>query len=138
MENGSYSFAVDHENKIITLTFYGNPKDEDVKKFHHDYMEVISPIQTSEYLLLLDGSQMSVPKKERLHQMQVSFALYRKSGFEKISFIILNDDIRRSVLKLIRFSGMETISDIAYITPDEKEAVVKKHIEEVEQKRVVN
>lgn len=131
MENKSYRMEVDEDRKIIFISFRGNPEPEEVTTFHHRYMEVITPLQTQDYLLLLDSEEMAVPESERLHQMQVSFALYRKSGFKAIGMIIENDDLRKQILKLIRFSGITDISDVLYITPDEKESVIAKHLEEM-------
>ena len=131
MNYETYTLNVDHEKKVISLNFFGSPNEEDVTNFHHIYMELVTPLQTSEYLLLLNSTEMSVPESERLYQMQVSFALYRKSKFKEICFIILNDEIRKSVLKLIRFSGMEDTSDISYITPEEVDAVIKKHVQSI-------
>ena len=126
----SYKIILEEEKKVITITLIGNPNEDDVKAFHHDYMQKITPIQTSEYLLLLDAQEMSVPEPDRLHQMQVTFALYRKSGFQKIGMIMQDDTMRKQILKLVRFSGITDITDIAYITPDEREDLIQTHLDQ--------
>lgn len=127
----SYKIILEEDKKAITIILVGNPKVDDVTAFHHEYIEKITPIQTSEYLLLLDAQQMSVPEPDRLHQMQVTFALYRKSGFQKIGMIMQDDTMRKQILKLVRFSGISEITDIAYITPDEREDLIQTHLEQI-------
>lgn len=131
MSEKTYRIELECEKKVISIIFIGNPAVEDVAAFHQEYMEKITPIQTGEYLLLLDAQQMSIAEPERLHQMQVSFALYRKSGFKEIRMILQNDEMRRQVLKLLRFSGITDISDVSYITPDERESHIAKHVAKV-------
>lgn len=127
MKPSSYSLDVDNEKKIVTIKVIGDNTREQVEEFQREYIEKILPLTASEYLLLLDSLEME-PPTERLHQLQISFALYRKSGFTKIVFIILNDTIRNQVLKLIRFSGIDEISDISYVIPSEVDAIIEEHV----------
>lgn len=129
MSKESYTIEVDHEKKIISMKFFGNPSEEEVTAFHHEYLATISPIQASEYLLLLDSLAMGIPESERLHQMQVSFALYRKSGFKEICFILKDDELRRQVRKLIVFSGMMNDSSVTFITPEEVNERLEQHVD---------
>lgn len=128
MNEDLYTLNIDHARKVVSFVFRGTPNVEDVTEFHHHYLKTISPIETAQYLLILDGTQMSVPETERLHQMQVSFALYRKSGFQQIAFILSNDEMRRKILKPLQFSGMSDVSDISFITPEEVEDIVAAHV----------
>jgi hypothetical protein len=74
---------------------------------------------------------MDVIDMEMLPKLQISFALYRKSNFKDICFIILNEDVRKQVLRLIRFSGMSDMTDISYIIPTEVNRKIELHLQEV-------
>lgn len=123
-----YTIEIDHEKKIISMEFFGIANKEEVETFHQTYLSEIIPLKTEEYLLLLNSLEMDIPSKERLHEMQVSFALYRKSGFKEICFIFANDEFRKSMKRLIGFSGMSSISDVTLTTPDEVDGVILHHI----------
>ena len=127
MEIGSYTITVEEDRKIITIAVRGTFDDKKAGEFHQDYLERILPLNTSEYLLLLDSVDMDVIDMEMLPKLQISFALYRKSNFKDICFIILNDDIRKQVLRLIRFSGMRDMTDISFIIPEEVNAKREQH-----------
>ena len=129
MRTEKYTIEIDHEKKIISMTFFGDSNQEEVESFHQTYLEEIIPLKTSEYLLLLNSLHMEVPDTKRLHEMQVSFALYRKSGFKEICFIFANDEFRKRMKRLIGFSGMESISDVTLTTPDEVDEVIRRHVE---------
>lgn len=124
-----YTIEIDHKKKIIFMEFFGIATKEEVEKFHETYIAEIIPLKTEEYLLLLNSIHMQKPDNERLHEMQVSFALYRKSGFKEICFIFINDEFRKSMKRLIGFSGMSSISDVTMTTPDEVDEVIRLHIE---------
>lgn len=127
MNTDKYTIEIDKEKKIISMVFFGIANKEEVEQFHQTYLDVIIPLKTSEYLLLLNSIQMEIPESQRLHEMQVSFALYRKSGFKEICFIFVNDEFRKSMQRLIRFSGMSDISSVTLITPDEIDDVIERH-----------
>lgn len=124
-----YIIEIDHEKKIISMEFFGDSNKEEVEQFHQTYLNEIIPLKTEEYLLLLNSLSMEIPDTKRLHEMQVSFALYRKSGFKEICFIFANDEFRKSMQRLIGFSGMSNISDVTLTTPDEVDDVIQRHIE---------
>lgn len=124
-----YTIEIDPKKKIIFMEFFGIATKEEVEQFHETYLAEIIPLKTEEYLLLLNSIHMPKPDNERLHEMQVSFALYRKSGFKEICFIFINDEFRTSMKRLIGFSDMSSISDVTLTTPEEADEVIRKHIE---------
>lgn len=71
---------------------------------------------------------MDVISREMLPKLQVTFALYRKSNYKEICFIILNDEIRQQVKKVIAFSGITDISDISFILPEDVESKIEQHL----------
>jgi hypothetical protein len=131
MKTGSYTITVEEEKKIVSICVRGTFDDAKAGEFHKDYLNQILPLNTSEYLLLLDGVDMDVIDMEMLPKLQISFALYRKSNFKDICFIILNEDVRKQVLRLIRFSGMSDMTDISYIIPTEVNRKIELHLQEV-------
>lgn len=132
IKTDKYIIEIDHEKKIIFMDFFDIATEEEVEQFHKTYLEVIIPLKTEDFLLLLNSVGMGIPTNERLHEMQVSFALYRKSGFKEICFIFANDEFRKSMKRLIGFSGMSSISDVTLTTPEEVDDVIRHHIESTE------
>lgn len=132
MNTDKYTIDIDEEKKIISMEFFGIATKEEVEVFHQTYLDIIIPLKTSEYLLLLNSIQMEIPESQRLHEMQVSFALYRKSGFKEICFIFANDEFRKSMQRLIGFSGMSDISSVTLITPDEVNDVIQRHVKNIQ------
>lgn len=132
MKEKKYIIDVDHEKKVISMKFLGNLEEEEVSEFHQHYLETITPIEASEYLLLLNSLMMGLPAPERMHQMQVSFALYRKSGFNEICFIVANHELKLQVQKLVLFSGMSEESSVKFIAEDEVAEVLALHTKKLQ------
>lgn len=116
MRDGSYQIAIVREVQIIKISVQGTFSKEKADEFHQEYLNTIIPIETQDYILFLDSRGMDVMEKEMLPKLQVSFAMYKKSSFKEIVFIIDNDDIRKQITKLLYFSGIERFS---YTTPEE-------------------
>lgn len=127
-EIGWYTIDVDTYRRLVTIKVRGTFDEAKAAEFHADYLKSVYPLDTSDYLLILDSQGMDVIDREMLPKLQVSFALYRKSNFKEICFIILNEEIRQQVLKVIRFSGIAEISDVTYILPEELEKKIERHI----------
>ncbi|WP_214688114.1 MULTISPECIES: hypothetical protein [unclassified Exiguobacterium] len=127
-EIGWYTIDVDTYRRLVTIKVRGTFDEAKAAEFHSDYLKSVYPLDTNDYLLILDSQGMDVIDREMLPKLQVSFALYRKSNFKEICFIILNEEIRQQVLKVIRFSGIAEISDVTYILPEELEKKIERHI----------
>lgn len=127
-EIGWYTIDMDTYRRLVTIKVRGTFDEAKAAEFHADYLKSVYPIDTKDYLLILDSQGMDVIDREMLPKLQVSFALYRKSNFKEICFIILNEEIRQQVLKVIRFSGIAEISDVTYILPEELEKKIERHI----------
>nr|WP_156129640.1 hypothetical protein [Jeotgalibacillus malaysiensis] len=127
-EIGTYSIEVDTYRRLVTIKVRGTFDEAKASEFHADYLKTVYPLETNTYLLILDSQGMDVIDRDMLPKLQVSFALYRKSNFKEICFIILNEQIRQQVLKLIRFSGIADISEVTYILPEELERKIERHV----------
>lgn len=126
---GTYTIEVDEYRRLITIKVRGSFDDAKVAEFHAEYLKKVYPLNTTNFLLILDSLDMEVINREMLPKLQVSFAFYRKSNFREICFIILNEQIRQQVLKVVRFSGISEISDVTYILPEELERKIQNHIQ---------
>lgn len=127
MNVGTYTIEVDEDRKLVNIVVTGTFDDKKAGEFHQDYLKKVYPLHTKEYILLADGVDMDVITMDMLPKLQMSFAFYKKSNFKEICFIILNDEVRKQVLKLIRFSGITDITDITFIIPEEVEAKIEEH-----------
>ena len=127
-EIGTYTIDIDTYRRLVTIKVRGTFDDAKVAEFHADYLKNVYPLETSNYLLILDSLGMDVIDRDMLPKLQVSFAFYRKSNFREICFIILNEKIRQQVLKVVRFSGISEISEVTYILPEELEKKIERHI----------
>lgn len=116
MKEGSYQIYIDENMQIIKISVQGSFTDEQAEAFHYDYIETIKPIATQNYSLFLDSRGMDVITQEMLPKLQISFAMYKKSSFKEIVFIIEDIEIRKQMTKLLYFSGIENFS---YISPIE-------------------
>lgn len=126
---GTYTIEVDEYRRLVTIKVRGSFDDAKVAEFHAEYLKKVYPLNTTNFLLILDSLDMEVINREMLPKLQVSFAFYRKSNFREICFIILNEQIRQQVLKVVRFSGISEISDVTYILPEELEKKIQNHIQ---------
>lgn len=126
---GTYTIEVDEYRRLVTIKVRGSFDDAKVEEFHAEYLKKVYPLHTTNFLLILDSLGMDVIDREMLPKLQVSFAFYRKSNFKEICFIILNEQIRQQVLKVVRFSGISEISDVTYILPEELERKIQNHIQ---------
>ena len=133
MSKELFNFHVDEERKMITINFRGTPEKGEVNDFHAQYMSHIAPLPTKEYLLLLNAREMDMPEPHRLVEMQISFALYRQSGFKTIGFMFRDDSYVTQLRKIFIFSGIAEATDISFITADEKEAFIENHLKDLEQ-----
>lgn len=127
MNVGTYTIEVDEERKLVKIVVVGTFDDKKAGEFHQDYLKTVYPLQTEDYLLLANGVDMDVITMDMLPKLQMSFAFYKKSKFKEICFIIVNDEVRKQVLKLIRFSGITDITDITFMIPEEVDAKIEAH-----------
>lgn len=130
-EIGTYTITVDEARKNIRIDVEGTFDDNKAEEFHNHYLSKILPIETTEYVLILNSLDMDVISREMLPKLQVTFALYRKSNYKEICFIILNDEIRQQVKKVISFSGITDISDISFILPEDVESKIEQHLNSI-------
>lgn len=116
MREGSYKIDINEDRRIIKISVWGTFSKAKAESFHYDYMGTITPIETNDYCLFLDSRGMDVITTEMLPKLQVSFAMYKKSSFKEIIFIIEDIEIRKQMTKILYFSGLENHS---FITPGE-------------------
>lgn len=113
MSEGSYKIDINKDMRIIKIGVWGTFSKEKAETFHHDYMNTITPIETNDYCLFLDSRGMDVITTEMLPKLQISFAMYKKSSFKEIIFIIEDMEIRKQLTKILYFSGLENHSFIS-------------------------
>ena len=116
MREGSYKIDINEDRRIIKIGVWGTFSKEKAESFHRDYMSTILPIETNDYCLFLDSRGMDVITTEMLPKLQISFAMYKKSSFKEIIFIIEDIEVRKQLTKILYFSGIENHS---FISPEE-------------------
>jgi hypothetical protein len=118
LNEGSYTIRIEDEKKMVEIVVIGTFDDNKAQEFHKEYLSNVLPLVANEYILRLDSTDMDVITPDMLPKLQISFALYKKSGFKEIHFIVYNRAIRDQLTRMIKFAG---ITNSKYIIPGEEE-----------------
>jgi len=102
---GSYKIDLKHEQKTMDVLVEGMFTSENALAFITDYNKNISCINTTEFALVFDGTNLKITTQEVLPLLENCFQLYKQAGFRKIvmkmgSSVIVKNQARRVIDKV--------------------------------------
>ena len=104
---GGYSINVNKATKVIEISVIGSFTPEQAKAFHTDYQAKVGSIVAADFTLKVDCTDMNIITQEMLPKLEISFNMYKESGFKEIQFIIKQSaTIKMQLNRVARNTGL--------------------------------
>ena len=106
-KTGEYSIKVNKATKVIEISIIGSFTPEQAKAFHTDYQAKVSSIVAEDFILKVDCTDMNIITQEMLPKLEISFNMYKESGFKEVQFIIKQSaTIKMQLNRVARNTGL--------------------------------
>ena len=106
-KTGGYSINVNKATKVIEISVIGSFTPEQAKAFHTDYQAKVSSIVAADFTLKVDCTDMHIITQEMLPKLEISFNMYKESGFKEIQFLIKQSaTIKMQLNRVARNTGL--------------------------------
>lgn len=96
-----YELALNKTMKEITVRVWGIYRPDDAKDFVEDFTKIVSTIQTSQFVLSFDATQLKVSTQGMIPMLEGCFKMYQDLGFKKVVAKVENNVTLKMQLKRI-------------------------------------
>ena len=107
MSNGGYTINVNPSSKVIDISVKGSFTPEQAQAFHNEYQTKVSSITAKDFTLKVDCKDMNIITQDMLPKLEVSYNMYKQSGFKEVQFVITkNPVIKMQLSRVARNTGL--------------------------------
>lgn len=106
-KTGGYTINVNQGQQTIDMAVKGTFTPEQAQNFHRDYQSRVGSITAQNFTLKVDCMDMNVITQDMLPKLQVSFEMYKASGFKNVQFLIKKSPvIKMQLMRVARNAGL--------------------------------
>ena len=106
-QTAGYTINVNLISKVIDISVRGTFSIELVQAFLTEYQQKVSSISAKDFILKVDSTDMNIITQEMLPKLEISFNMYKESGFKEIQFIIKQSaTIKMQLNRVARNTGL--------------------------------
>lgn len=96
-----YTINVNSASKVIDISVRGSFTPEQAKAFHTDYQTKVGSITAKDFTLKVDCTDMNVITQDMVPKLEISFKMYKDSGFKEVQFLIFKSVIVKMQLSRV-------------------------------------
>lgn len=106
------SIEVNHAEKVVTINVAGQMTMTDAEIFSNDYKTKIGPLNGSDYVLIVDCTDMKVLTSEMTENLINVMKTYKETGFKKVTYQVGNNKILKMQLSRLARNADLTQSEV--------------------------